>query len=205
MGAKVAVIYYSATGTVYRLARAVVEGAEAAGAEVRLRQVHELAPEAAIRANPVWQAHREATRDIPEASLDDLDWADALVFGTPTRYGSVSAQLKEFMDSTGPLWAQGKLTNKVGAAFTAASNPHGGQEMTLWNIYTVLAHWGCIIVPPGYTDPAVFASGGNPYGVSHSASNGKPEPSADVLGAARYMGRRVVTISEWLRRGRAGA
>ena len=205
MGSKVAVIYYSATGTVYRLAKAVGEGAEGAGAEVRLRQVHELAPEAAIQSNPVWAAHREATRGVPQATLDDLEWADALVFGSPTRYGAVTAQLKEFLDSTGPLWAQGKLANKVGAAFTAAANPHGGQEMTLWNVYTVLSHWGCILVPPGYTDPIVFASGGNPYGVSHSAMNGQPEPSAEVLGAARHMGKRVATVSDWVRKGQAGA
>jgi NAD(P)H dehydrogenase (quinone) len=200
---KVAVIYYSATGTVHRLARAVEEGAREAGAEVRLRKVAELAPEAAIRSNPAWAAHREATRDVPTAELADLEWADAYVFGSPTRYGNVTAQLKEFLDLTGGLWAQGKTANKVAAGFTAASNPHGGQESTLLALYNTLYHWGCLVVPPGYTDPVVFGGGGNPYGVSWAATNGQPEPTPQVLDAARYLGRRVATVSRWVLAGRA--
>lgn len=201
---KVAVVYYSATGTVYRLARAAEEGAAAAGAEVRLRQVPELAPEQAIRSNPAWAAHREASRDVPTAQLEDLDWADAFVFGTPTRFGNVAAQLKQFMDASGPLWAQGKLANKVAAGLTAAANPHGGQESTLLALYNSFYHWGCLVVPPGYTDPVVYAGGGNPYGVSWTAMNGEPSPSAEVLEAARYLGRRVATVAGWVLKGRAG-
>jgi NAD(P)H dehydrogenase (quinone) len=199
---KILVVYYSSTGTVYRLANAVVEGARAAGAETRLRKVRELAPEEAIRANPAWVAHRDATRDVPEATLEDLEWADGYVFGTPTRYGNVASQLKQFLDSTGPLWAQGKLANKVAAAFTAAQNPHGGQESTILALHNVFYHWGAIIVPPGYTDPKVFAAGGNPYGVSWSAANGNPPPSPEVLEAARYLGQRVATVAGWIARGR---
>ena len=114
MSVKVAVIYYSATGNVYRLARAVEEGAKEAGAEVRFRKVGELAPEEAIKSNPAWHEHALETQDVPEASLDDLEWADAYVFGTPTRYGNVSSQLKQFLDTTGPLWEEGKLADKVG-------------------------------------------------------------------------------------------
>ncbi len=206
MRPKVAVIFYSSTGTNYRLAQAVVEGAEAAGAEVRLRKVKELAPPEAINSRPDWRRHLEETRQSPEATLEDLEWADAYVFGTPTRFGDVSAQLKEFLDRTGPLWAQGKLSNKVAACFTSAQNPHGGQEATLLSLYHVFAHWGCLIVPPGYTDPKVFAAGGNPYGVSATVPEG-PEgrlPEA-TLACARYLGERVATVASWVLAGRAAA
>ena len=189
MATKVAVIYYSATGNVYGLARAVEEGAKEAGAEVRVRKVHELAPEEAIRSNQGWYDHSLMTEDVPEASMEDLEWADAYVFGTPTRFGNVSAQLKQFIDTTGPLWAAGKLADKVVSGFTSALNSHGGQESTLLSMYNVFMHWGTIIVPPGYTDQSVFEAGGNPYGVS---SNGREEgPSEEELAAARYLGRRV--------------
>lgn len=199
---KVLIVYYSSTGTVYRLAREVEAGAREAGAEVRLRRVAELAPPEAIEHNPVWKAHLEATRDVPLAGHDDLEWADAYIFGSPTRYGNVASQLKQFLDSTGPLWAQGKLANKVAAGFTSASNPHGGQETTLLALYNVLYHWGCIIVGPGYTDPAVFAAGGNPYGVSFTASRGEPPLSDEVKRGARYLAQRVVQVTRWVLEGR---
>lgn len=201
---KVAIVYYSATGTVHRLAAAVAEGAREAGAEVRLRQVAELAPETAIRSNPAWVAHRQASKDVPLAQLDDLEWADAYIFGSPTRYGNLAAQLKQFLDTSGGLWAQGKLADKVAAGFTSAANPHGGQESTLLALYNTMYHWGCMVVPPGYTDPLVYAAGGNPYGVSVAAMNGQPEPDGDALAAARYLGRRVVTVTGWVLKGRAG-
>ena len=103
-----------------------------------------------------WRANVEATKDIPEASLDDLEWADAFIFGTPTRFGNVTSQMKQFIDITGPLWAQGKLSNKVVAGFTSAGNDHGGQESTLLALYNSFYHWGTFIVPPGYTDPIRF-------------------------------------------------
>ncbi len=189
MAVKVAVIYYSATGNVYKLAQAVAEGAEEAGAEVRFRKVHELAPEEAIKSNQGWSDHALMTEDVPEASLDDLEWADAYLFGTPTRFGNVSAQLKQFLDSTGGLWFQGKLADKVVSGFTSAQNAHGGQESTLLSMYNVFAHWGAIVVTPGYTDPLLFEAGGNPYGVS-STDTGEG-PSEAELAAARYQGRRV--------------
>ncbi len=189
---RVAVIFYSAMGHTYTVARAVAEGARAAGAEVRLRKVHELAPQQAIDSNPMWKANAEATKEVPEAALDDLDWATGYVFGSPTRYGVMAAQLKQFLDMAGPLWAQGKLADKPVAAFTGAMNPHGGQETTLHTIYNVMHHWGAVIVPPGYTDPAIYAAGGNPYGVSHTAaSREKMDVAIEVLNAARYMGGRV--------------
>ncbi|AHY47294.1 NAD(P)Hquinone oxidoreductase, type IV [Rubrobacter radiotolerans] len=187
---KVAVIYYSATGNVYKLAQAIKEGAEEAGAEVRLRKVHELAPEEAIKSNQGWADHAEKTQDVPEASMDDLEWADAYIFGTPTRFGNVSAQLKQFIDTTGGLWAQGKLADKVVSGFTSAQNAHGGQESTLLSMYNVFMHWGSIIVPTGYTSDEIFAAGGNPYGIS-STDGGEQGPSEEELAAARYQGRRV--------------
>lgn len=189
MAVKVAVIYYSATGNVYKLAQAVAEGAEEAGAEVRFRKVHELAPEEAIKSNQGWSDHALMTEDVPEAQLDDLDWADAYIFGTPTRFGNVSAQLKQFIDTAGGLWFQGKLADKVASGFTSAQNAHGGQESTLLSMYNVFAHWGAIVVTPGYTDPLLFEAGGNPYGVS-STDTGEG-PSEAELAAARYQGRRV--------------
>lgn len=191
MAAKVAVIYYSATGNVYRLARAIEEGAREAGAEVRVRKVHELAPEEAIKSNQGWEQHALETQDVSEASLEDLDWADAYVFGTPTRFGNVSAQLKQFLDTAGPLWAEGKLADKVVAGFTSAQNAHGGQESTLISMYNVFMHWGSIIVPPGYTDQSVFESGGNPYGVSSTDPLDGSGPNEQELAAARYLGTRL--------------
>lgn len=189
MSAKVAVIYYSATGNVYKLARAVEEGAKEAGAEVRFRKVQELAPEEAIKSNQGWYDHALETQDVPEASLEDLEWADSYIFGTPTRFGNVSAQLKQFIDTAGGLWFQGKLADKVVGGFTSAQNPHGGQESTLLSMYNVFMHWGSIIVPTGYTSDEIFAAGGNPYGTS---SNGTEDgPTDEELAAARYQGRRI--------------
>jgi len=191
---KIAVIYYSATGNTYQVAQAVDEGAKQAGAEARLRKVRELAPAEAIASNQGWKEHAQATADIPEATLDDLDWADGFLFGTPTRYGALSAQLKQFLDTSGPLWAQGKLANKAVGAFVGAGNAHGGQETTLLTIYNVMYHWGAIIVPTGYTDPVLYAAGGNPYGTSYATpqQGGVPE---EILTAARYQGGRVARFA----------
>jgi len=193
---KLAVIYYSATGTVHTLAKAVAEGAEKAGAEVRLRKVAELAPRQAIDARPEWAQHVEATTDVETATNDDLAWADAVLFGTPTRFGNPSYQLKAFIDSTGPLWFQGKLAGKVYSAFTASNTAHGGQESTLLALGHVFHHWGGIIVPPGYTDPIQFQSG-NPYGTSHVSSQGPP--SDVILAAAHHQARRVVETTAALK------
>ncbi len=121
MTVRVAVIYYSATGTVHALAQAVAEGAASTGAEVRLRRAAEIAPQAAIDANPDWARHLEhVSATVPEAGLDDLEWADGYAFGTPTRYGNPAAQLKQFIDQTGQLWQQGVMADKPVTAFTSA-------------------------------------------------------------------------------------
>lgn len=192
----VAVIYYSATGTVHALAEAVAAGAWQAGAEVRFRRVAELAPAVAIESDPAWQAHYEATADIDVATIDDVRWADALAFGSPTRFGNVSAPLKQFLDSTGPLWVAGELANKVATGFTSAGNRHGGNESTLLALYNTLHHWGAIVVAPGYTDQSVTLAGGNPYGTSHAVADGPP--GAEVLAAARYQGRRLAAVADLL-------
>jgi NAD(P)H dehydrogenase (quinone) len=195
-----AIVYYSATGTVHALARAVAEGAEKAGAEVRLRRIAETAPQAAIEANPAWAQHLRDAADVPVAALDDLGWADVVLFGTPTRFGNPAGQLKAFIDSTGPLWFSGALAGKVYSAFTASNTAHGGQESTILALSNVFYHWGGIIVPPGYTDPVQFRSG-NPYGTSHVAGDGPPGEVA--VEAARYQGRRAVETAAALKAGRA--
>jgi NAD(P)H dehydrogenase (quinone) len=192
-----AVIYYSSTGNVHALAEALAEGASDAGAQVRLRRVAELAPAEAIDSNPAWRAHLEATAHIPEATHDDLRWADGFAFGTPARYGNVSSQLKQFLDTTAALWAAGELADKPATAFTSAINRHGGNESTLLALYNSMHHWGAIVVPPGYTHEAFTAAGGNPYGVAH-ASGGGP-PGDDVLAAARHQGERLARIAQLLR------
>jgi NAD(P)H dehydrogenase (quinone) len=196
----VAVIYYSSTGNVHDLAVGVAEGAAKAGAEVRLLRVPELAPDAAIDSNPAWRAHLNATADIPLASHEDLRWADAYAFGTPTRFGNVSAQLKQFLDTTAGLWAAGDLSDKPVTAFTSAINRHGGNEATLLALYTTMYHWGAFVVPPGYTHPAFTEAGGNPYGTAHPSGEGAPGEA--VLEAARRQGERLARVAARLATGR---
>lgn len=202
MNAKVAVVYYSSTGNVHSLAEALAEGAEKAGAEVRLLRAPELAPAAAIDSNPAWRAHLDATADIPEAAPDDLEWANAFAFGSPTRFGNISSQLKQFIDTTpARLWQGGALAGKPATGFTSAINAHGGNEATLLALHNTFYHWGTVIVPPGYTDPAVYPAGGNPYGTSHVGGAG--EPTDAVLDAARYQGRRLAEVTARLNAGAA--
>jgi NAD(P)H dehydrogenase (quinone) len=190
----IAVIYYSATGNVHSLAQAVAEGAAEGSAEVRLRCVTELAPREAIDSNPAWRAHVDATSDIQVATLDDVRWADGLAFGTPTRFGNLSAQLKQFVDVMGPLWAAGELVNKVATGFMSSSTRHGGHESTLLALYNTIYHWGGIVVTPGYTEQSVAQAVGNPYGTSHASAGGPPGP--EVLNAARLQGHRLATITQ---------
>jgi NAD(P)H dehydrogenase (quinone) len=201
---KIAVIYYSATGTTYKLAQAVEEGAKAAGAEVRFRRVKELAPEEAIKSNEGWSAHRLETQAVEEASNGDLEWADAIIMGTPTRYGLPAAQLKQFIDGTGGLWAKGALNDKVFSAFTSVATLHGGHESTILSIYNIAYSWGCLIVAPSYADPIQFQAG-NPYGASFVSNNGALSPDETALAAARFQGTRVTKITRQLLAGRKTA
>ena len=147
---KVSIIYYSSTGTTYRLAQAIAEGAEKAGAQVTLRKVRELAPEEAIKSNEGWAQHQTATQDVPEATADDIVNADAVIFGSPTRYGNIAAQLKQFIDTLGPQWSQGQLADKVYSGFTSTSTEHGGQETTIPPKWCTVAYSACSVVscPP---------------------------------------------------------
>ncbi len=199
---KVSVIYYSATGTVAELARTLADEAEKAGAEVRLRKVPESAPDAAIDANPAWRANLDATEDIPEASSDDVSWADAVLLGTPTRWGNVSAQFKAFIESLAGCWWKGLLQDKAYSGFTASSSPHGGQESTLLALYNTIHHIGGIVVAPGYTDPAKFVDG-NPYGTSHVSAHGKIPVDDTARNAAAVQAKRMVKVAKALRDGLA--
>ena len=164
---KLAIIYYSATGTNYQLAKEAETAAKDLGLEnIRFRRVEETVPEEVIKQNEDWLEHYHKTKEIETASVDDLDWADAIIFSFPTRYGDSPSQFKSLIDSTGGLWQNGKLVNKVVSGMTSAANPHGGQEGTLLSLYKTMMHWGAIVAAPGYSDPVIFETGGNPYGFS---------------------------------------
>lgn len=199
---KLAVIYYSSTGTNYQLARWAAEAARQFGAEAKILKVPELAPQDTIDSNPSWKAHTEATKDVQEVSLTDLDEADACIFSFPTRYGNLPAQMKMFLDSTGELWSQGKLTNKVVSAMTSAQNPHGGQESTLLAFYNTMFHWGAIIAAPGYTADVLFGAGGNPYGTSVTANGDGIKDSTRE--AVFHQTERTLQIASWIKMGMKG-
>lgn len=198
----VAVIYYSSTGTISTIAKAIAKDAENAGAQVRLRKAAELAPQAAIDSNPAWAAHAKETAGITEVSPDDMVWADGVIFGTPTRYGNVTAQLKQFLDTLGGLWQAGQLADKVYSGFTASSTAHGGQESTLLALYNTIHHFGGILVPPGYTDASKFVDG-NPYGTSHVSGQGDIPVGEQTLTAARVQAERVVKFTRAIKAGLA--
>lgn len=190
---KLAIIYYSTYGTNHQMAEAAAEAAREAGAEVRLRKVRETAPEGVVKAQEAWSAQQERTSHIEQATPDDLVWADAFLFSAPTRYGGAASQMRSFIDTLGPIWQEGKLANKHVSAMTSAQNPHGGQETTLQTLYFTFMHWGAILVPPGYTDQAVFGAGGNPYGTSVTASG--EGLSEEDRAAIRHQTRRLVEIT----------
>lgn len=191
---RLAVIYYSTYGTNHRMCEIAAEAAREAGAEVRLRKVRETAPEGVVAGQDAWRAHAEATAHVGEASTDDLEWANAYLFSAPTRFGTAASQFRAFIDTVGPLWAAGKLANKAAAAMSSAQNAHGGQETTVQTLNNTLMHWGCILVPPGYTDPITFQSGGNPYGVTVTATADGTIPDA-VQEAIRHQARRLVEFA----------
>jgi NAD(P)H dehydrogenase (quinone) len=195
---KILIAFYSRNGSTEALARAVADGAEAAGAEIRLRRAREFVGPEVMAQAPGWAenaARMNAAYEAPTA--DDADWADAIVFGTPTRFGNASAELKAYIDSLGGLWFQGKLNGKVGSAFVSTQGAHGGNESTILSLYNPMAHLGLVIVPTGYADPSVFKAG-TPYGAS-AVSGASPMPTEDELEVARYQGRRVSQVAKALR------
>ena len=193
-GPRIAVVFYSATGNVARLADALGRGAAEAGAQVRVRPVAELAPPQAVASNPRWQAWVDDNPYDVEATLADLEWADGVALGSPTRFGLPAGQLKEFLDTTGGLWAQGKLAEKVGTAFTSASTGHGGLESTILAMNNVLYHWGSLVMPLGYGERHVMKESGNPYGASF-VSRGGSSPDDVSLEAARLQGVRLMQVA----------
>lgn len=200
---KLAVIYYSSTGTNYKLAQTAVEAGKEAGAEVQLFKVQELAPESVIATNPAWKAHYDQTKDVPVATAEAIEWADAIIFSTPTRFGNVASQMKQFLDTTGGIWFHGKTVNKVVSAMTSAQNPHGGQEQTVLALYTSMYHWGAIVVTPGYTDQSIFAAGGNPYGTSVTVDQ-DGNIQGDYTAAVKHQTKRTVTVAQWVKNGQQG-
>lgn len=199
----VSVIYYSSTGTTHAMAERLSQGAEKAGADVRLRQVAELAPQEVVDSVEGWKQHRNETQDLPVATPDDVVWADVVLLGSPTRFGNVASQLKQFLDTLGPQWAQGQLADKVYAGFTSTQTEHGGQESTLLALYNTVHHFGGLVVSPGYTDPLKFADG-NPYGVSHVTGANNDAELTDVQHAALdHMAERAIGVARRLKSGEA--
>mgnify|MGYP001029980942 CR=1 FL=1 len=197
---KLAVVFYSMGGSNYQMAQWAAAAAEEFSADVRILKVAELAPSSVIESNPAWKATVEATKDIPVATSEDLEWADSIIFSTPTRFGVMASQMKQFFDTMGGLWAQGKTINKVVSAMSSAQNPHGGQEATILSLYNVMYHWGAIVVAPGYTDPVVFGAGGNPYGTSVSIGQ-DGRMVEDVEGAVKHQAKRTLQVAQALKKG----
>lgn len=199
---KVLIAFYSRNGSTEALANAIAEGARSEGAEVTLRRAREVvSAEVMAKANG-WTEAAEAMNARYEAPTEaDAEAADAIIFGTPTRFGSTTAELKSYIDGLGGLWFQGKLNGKVGSVFTSTQTVHGGNESTLISLYNPMAHLGLIIVPLGYADPAMFKSG-TPYGAS-AVTGENPMPTEDDLEVARFQGRRVAQVARALKAAKA--
>jgi NAD(P)H dehydrogenase (quinone) len=197
---KIAVIFYSATGANFQMAHWAAEAGEKAGADVKLVKIEETAPEEAINSNPAWKENYENIKDIPNVTLDDLEWADAIIWSIPTRYGGTPSQVQAFIDTTGGLWFEGKLNNKVTTVMSSAMNVNGGQESTILGLYKSMCHWGAIIVPTGYSDKSLLKSGGNPYGISATV-DGKGNLQSDVKEGIEHQTEKIVQMSSWIKSG----
>jgi NAD(P)H:quinone oxidoreductase type IV len=203
MPVKVQIVFYSTYGHVYRMAEAVAAGArEVPGVEVRLYQVPELMPADVLEKSGA-KAARAAFAHVPVAAPADLAEADAIIFGTPTRFGNMASPMRNVLDQTGGLWARGALVGKVGSVFTSTASQHGGQETTLTSFHNTLFHHGMIVVGVPYAIPEMSnlseMSGGTPYGASTiTGSDGRREPSENELAIARFQGRHVADIARRL-------
>ena len=201
--AKVQVVFYSMYGHVYQLAEAVAEGArEVPDTEVSLYQVPELVPEGALEKSGA-KAAREAFADIPVAEPAKLAEADAIIFGTPTRFGNMCAQMRNFLDQTGQLWFNGGLIGKVGSVFASTGTQHGGQETTITSFHTTLLHHGMIVVGVPYSEQGLLdmkeITGGTPYGATTLAgADGSRQPTENELAIARFQGKHVAEIGRKL-------
>lgn len=200
MKTQVLVVFYSMYGHVYQLANAIAAGArEVAGSEVTLMQVQELVPDDVLEKSGA-VAPRRTFAHIPVARPNDLAAADAIIFGTPTRFGNMCAQMRNFLDQTGGLWMKGSLVGKVGSVFTSTASQHGGQETTITSFHSTLLHHGMIIVGVPYSEPRLLnmteITGGTPYGASTLAdADGSRQPSENELAIARFQGRHVTQIA----------
>lgn len=199
MTAKVLIVFYSRDGSVETLAGAIAEGARAAGAEVRIRRVRELVGADVMAMVDGW-SERAARMNAayPAPTAEDAEWADAILLGSPTRFGGAASELRAWLESLGALWFFGKLLGKAGGAFTSTANPHGGQETTILSLYSAMAHLGLVIVPTGYGDPSLFGAG-TPYGASSTSGGTAIPPTEQALTAARYQGRRTAEVAARLR------
>ncbi|MFL5265664.1 MAG: NAD(P)H:quinone oxidoreductase [Stellaceae bacterium] len=207
MSVKIQVVFYSMYGHVYQMAKAVAAGArEVAGTEVSLWQVPELVPEEILEKSGAVIA-RAAFAHVPVAKPTQLAEADALIFGTPTRFGNMAAQMRNFLDQTGQLWANGALIGKVGSVFASTATQHGGQETTLVSFHTTLLHQGMIVVGLPYSQQGLLnmaeITGGTPYGATTLAdTDGTRQPSENELALAHFQGRHVAQITNALIVGR---
>lgn len=204
MSVQVQVIFYSMYGHVYKMAEAVAAGAREAGGEVKLFQVAELVPDETLERTGA-KAARQAFAQIPLAKPEQMTEADAIIFGTPTRFGNMCAQMRNFLDQTGQLWMKGRLVGKVGSVFTSTATQHGGQETTITSFHSTLLHQGMIIVGVPYTESGLLymddITGGTPYGASTlTKGDGSRQPSANELKIARFQGRHVTEIAAKLAR-----
>jgi NAD(P)H dehydrogenase (quinone) len=205
MSIKVQVIFYSMYGHVYKMAQAVVEGAkQVSGAEISLYQVAELIPDDTLEKYGA-KAAKASFANVPVAAVDKLAEADAIIFGTPTRFGNMAAQMRNFLDQTGALWGKGALVGKVGSVFASTGTQHGGQETTITSFHSTLLHHGMVIVGVPYTEAGLTymenISGGTPYGATTLAgADGKRQPSENELKIARYQGKHVAEIATKLAR-----
>lgn len=199
----VLIAFYSRSGVTEALAKAVAQGAEQEGATVRLRRAREVVGPEVMAMAPGWQEGADRLNALYEAPTEaDAEWADAIVFGTPTRFGNSAAELKSYIDGLGGLWFQGKLNGKAGSAFCSTSTPHGGNETTILSLYAPMAHLGLIIVPTGYADASMFKAG-TPYGASAVSGQNAQPPSDDDLAVATYQGRRVAGVARALKSAKA--
>jgi NAD(P)H dehydrogenase (quinone) len=196
---KVLIPFYSRTGTIEGLAKAIAEGAQAEGAEVRLRRARELVGHDILSSVPGWKESAERQNALyAEPTAEDAEWADAIIFGSPTRFGVVSSELKAYVDGLGGLWAKGALAGKVGSAFTGSATPHGGNESTFTSLYNPMFHFGMVIVPPGFADGVMFAGAGSPYGATVVSGNPPAGPTEAELAVARFQGKRVAQFAKKL-------
>jgi len=200
---KVLIVYYSMYGHIHRMAGAVAEGVgEVPGAEAVLRRVPETLPEDVLKKMGAFEAQK-AMAQIPVCTVDELAQAGAVIFGTPTRFGNMCGQMRQFLDATGGLWAKGALVGKVGSVFTSSGTQHGGQESTILSFHITLLHQGMVIVGLPYSFVGQTRideiTGGSPYGASTIAGGkGERMPSENELAGARYQGRHVAAIARKL-------